>query len=230
MNKRAPKTLDSCDNHVELTFPFYPSSGEMTKQVKYKKLIHAYNAVNISPCSDDYRLDIVTYPATSETGLYTPPGKKKADLWNAEHVMDAQLVQDFFQATGKGIKSSQIPRAYRESPHLTNKKMSDPEGCEYLFEFWNERPDPPTGTTSVNAMAYLLQEYPGRTKYTKEMALLPGRLNGKKERVFSGNGKDIVAASKWKKADFDQRVNELRECILLIQVIISPPNTDSRYR
>jgi hypothetical protein len=191
----------------------------MTKQAKLKKMIKAYNAVIVQPCSDDYRFDIVAYPPTTSANLYTPPGKKKPDLWNGEHVMDAQLVQDFISTVGKDLTAAQMPVAYRESPYPTNKKMMNPDGCDYLFEFWNERKDPPTSDKAIDAMTYLLQVYPGKTgPYTKEMTLLPGRLNGKKERLFSGNGKNIIAPDKWKKAAFDEKINELRECILLIQV------------
>ena len=91
-----------------------------------------------------------------------------------------------------------MPVAYRESSNPNNLKMSNPDGCDYLFVFWNERKDPPTSAKGIDAMTYLLQVYPGKTGlYTKEMTLLPGRLNGKKERLFSGNGKNIIAPDKY---------------------------------
>ncbi|KAJ4370344.1 hypothetical protein N0V86_009081 [Didymella sp. IMI 355093] len=221
--KRAPKALDACENNVSLSFPTYPDSGDMTKQAKLKKIIKAYNAVVVQPCSDDYRFDIVVYPPTTSANLYTPPGKKTPDLWNGEHVMDAQLVQDFISTVGKHLTAAQMPVAYRESPFPTNRKMEDPDGCDYLYEFWNERKDPPTSDKAIDAMTYLLQVYPGKAgPYTKEMTLLPGRLNGKKERLFSGNGKNIIAPDKWKKAAYDEKINELRECILLVQVWSTP--------
>lgn len=63
--------------------------------------------------------------------------------------MDAQLVQAISSTVGKDLKAAQMPASYRESIDPTNLKMSNPDGCDFLFEFWNERNDPATGARQM---------------------------------------------------------------------------------
>jgi hypothetical protein len=63
--------------------------------------------------------------------------------------------------------------------------------------------------------------FPGDNEYAKELLLLPGRLNKKKSFLFSTKkkvGLNVIAVEKFGKMPFHQRINELREVVLLIDV------------
>jgi hypothetical protein len=67
-------------------------------------------------------------------------------------------------------------------------------------------------------VAKLLASYPSDQKYEAELLLLPGRLNNKKASVFSIDGDNVVSPEEFTKMPFHQKIDELREIILLMGV------------
>jgi hypothetical protein len=65
---------------------------------------------------------------------------------------------------------------------------------------------------------YLLSEFPGAEQYGGEMLLFPGRLNNKKNQLFGIDGNNVISTDKFEKMSLHQRIDELRELILLIEV------------
>lgn len=67
-------------------------------------------------------------------------------------------------------------------------------------------------------MTYLLSFHPGDNEFKNELFILPGRLNNMKNQLFSVRGSSVLSMQRFKGASFDQKVDELREAILLIKV------------
>lgn len=60
--RRAPKVLEACENNVNLTFPTYSDSGDMTKQAKWKTIVEANNAVPSGPAATTIALILLQTP------------------------------------------------------------------------------------------------------------------------------------------------------------------------
>ena len=67
-------------------------------------------------------------------------------------------------------------------------------------------------------MAQLLRAYPSDSLYQIELLLLPGRLNNKKSALFSIDGNNVISTEKFTDMPFHEKVDELREVILLMGV------------
>ena len=55
-------------------------------------------------------------------------------------------------------------------------------------------------------------------EYGHEMLLVPGRLNNKKNHLFGVDGHNVISTDKFAKMSLHQKVDELRELVLLIKV------------
>ena len=67
-------------------------------------------------------------------------------------------------------------------------------------------------------VAKLLSLYPSEKQHEVELLLLPGRLNNKKASVFSIDGDNVVSPEEFAKMTFHQKIDELREIVLLMGV------------
>jgi dynactin complex subunit len=67
-------------------------------------------------------------------------------------------------------------------------------------------------------VTHLLSVYPGDNKYKDELFILPGRLNNMKNQLFSIQGSRVIGRARYIAAPLNQKVDELREAILLIKV------------
>jgi hypothetical protein len=65
---------------------------------------------------------------------------------------------------------------------------------------------------------HLLSVYPGFEDHKTEMLLLPGRLNNKKAQLFGLDGHNVISTEEFSDMPFHQRIEELRELVLLIEV------------
>ncbi|KAH6620568.1 hypothetical protein C7974DRAFT_474255 [Boeremia exigua] len=231
------KKMQMCKNKVDLPFPTYPSSGDVIEKVdKWKGLLNAYNVALEDPCDNDYDFKKLPFPSTKVDGVYTPIKDSKnrkeysKDIWQTEHVMDAQILKRFFQEQFEGVDKPKVEKAKIDRSEIPKEWISSIKGkaakqdqCDYLEQFWNKRwggignPDP-----RGNAMKYLLSEFPGETKYLKEMLLLPGRLNNKKSQLFGIKGHNVIALRKFTSMPLHQKIDELREVVLLIAYLNEP--------
>jgi hypothetical protein len=69
-------------------------------------------------------------------------------------------------------------------------------------------------------VTHLLSVYPGIDQHQAELFILPGRLNNMKNQLFSVRGLNVISKTRFVAASLHQKVNELREAILLIKVSI----------
>ena len=264
------KSMLVCGPRVNMNFPNYPSSGDVTATThreKYEKIMVAYNAKVIDPCKDDYTFGKLPFPKSKEDGVYSYHKKSEgttkkddADIWQTEHVMDAQILKRFFQdmfedvtvtdrtrevneVTGSKrlatIKRTDIPAQWVSSAKGTATKQDQ---CDYLDQFWTKRwankganastynRAPSTGhavpkiskdrsvANQTIIVAELLGVYPSDNHHEVELLLLPGRLNNKKASLFSVDGHNVISTEKFAKLSFHEKVDELRELILLMGV------------
>lgn len=72
--------------------------------------------------------------------------------------------------------------------------------------------------TDLNAMKYLLQSFPGRDAYHEELCLVKKPLNGMKMRVFNAKVTNLRSVKKWKNSKVNEKINELRDWLLLVRV------------
>jgi hypothetical protein len=156
------KKLFMCGRRVVLDFPRYPSSGDVVKISSWKSKIDAYNAVDVNPCNDNYNLGKVIFPKTTTDGIFplkkVPTGIRpdpSKDIWDTEHVMDAQILKRFFTemfAEGPVIKHNALPARWRSSEKVT--RASKQTQCDYLHQFWIKRWEAPTNNGASNASMY----------------------------------------------------------------------------
>jgi hypothetical protein len=134
------------------------------------------------------------------------------------------------------IERTEIPTQWRSSVGTIATSQTQ---CDYLQQFWEKRwvgqpnasmyrprsissPSITSGISSskhglIFAVTYLLSESPGKT-YPTEFLFLPGRLNVKKSALFSVKPKNVIGLEKFKKMPLHQRIDELREVVLLTAV------------
>jgi hypothetical protein len=67
-------------------------------------------------------------------------------------------------------------------------------------------------------VTHLLSVYPGDNEFKDELFILPGRLNNMKNQLFSIRGSRVIGRARYVAAPLNQKVDELREAILLIKV------------
>jgi hypothetical protein len=141
---------------VEMIFPKYPSSGDATEDpilsVEWKKHMVAYNAMVIDPCMDDYKFGKKPHPISKTDGVYSYQQTDKKggkphqkDIWETEHVVDAQIVKLFFRNMfqmvadppgGPVVERDEIPQKWVSSDR---GKAETQDQCSYLEQFWNKR-------------------------------------------------------------------------------------------
>ena len=76
-------------------------------------------------------------------------------------------------------------------------------------------------TAAEAAMRHLLLQFPGTEDFTGELTLFPSWLNLKKGIIFNFTPKDCVGEDSWGKLDFDDKIQELRDCVLVAKVLES---------
>lgn len=177
----------------------------------------AYGTVNPDPCDDDYNLRVVTYPSAQGQGLV-------GENWDTEHVMDAQIIQLFFEDLNHNLPTTNMPPTWW-SRHPQTRKLGHyqtPTASRYMFDFWEER----RGTGGVTATDHLLAVYPGTNQYTGELTLLGHGINRKKESIFghSSSG-SCIGSTTWRGLDYWGKVDKLRECVLLGKVRLTDART-----
>ena len=74
----------------------------------------AYGTVNPDPCDDDYALKVVTYPTAQGQGLI-------GENWDTEHVMDAQIIQQFFEYLNDNLPTTNMPAQWWSRDSQTGK-------------------------------------------------------------------------------------------------------------
>jgi hypothetical protein len=79
------KSMHVCPKNLLMTFPAYPGSGEAVKADIWKNNIDAYNVARVSPCDNDYKLIIISFPKHNKEGLHNRPGAAKQEEWQTEH-------------------------------------------------------------------------------------------------------------------------------------------------
>lgn len=178
----------------------------------------AYGTSRPDPCDDDYDLKKVTYPTTQGQGLYN-------ERWDTEHVMDAQIIQQFFVYLNKNLPTTRMPQMWW-SMNTQQQKLghfSTPNAARYMRDFWEHR----KGTGGKTAGDYLLEVYPGTHQYTDELTLLGHGINRKKESIFGEDAGHCIGSTNWRNSDFWGKVDKLRECVLLAKVRCLKPRTTS---
>ncbi|KAJ4343362.1 hypothetical protein N0V95_006696 [Ascochyta clinopodiicola] len=232
------KRMQMCKDKVDLAFPDYPSSGDVLEKAstkeKWKGKLNTYNVENENPCKNDYDFKKLPFPSTKIDGVHTPLKDVKKDyardIWQTEHVMDAQILKRFFQELFEGVDKPTAEKARIERTDVPTEWISSIKGkaakqdqCDYLKQFWNTRWGGVAGVDPAgNAMKYLLSEFPGEDKYANEMLLLPGRLNNKKNQLFGIKGHNVIALKKFSSMPLHQKLDELREVVLLIAYLNEP--------
>ncbi|KAF1922934.1 uncharacterized protein M421DRAFT_10163 [Didymella exigua CBS 183.55] len=222
------KHMQVCGTKVDMDFPDYPSSGDAIEQDGdyWGKSLVAYNAVKPDPCLNDYTFGKMKYPKKKSENIHTPEkpvgkgGKQHTkDIWQTEHVMDAQIMkkffQDMFQERDAVIKRDDIPVSWISS---LKGKAAAQDQCSYLEQFWTKR----WPSRKKNAMANLLAVFPGKERHEGEMLLLPGRLNNKKASLFSVKEYNVVSPVDFPNYSLHRKIDELREIILLIEYLNTP--------
>jgi hypothetical protein len=159
--------------------------------------------------------------------------------------MDGQIMKrflmDMFESQLKKqppkVERGKIPEAWISSTNGLRKGKQKPQTtCDYLEQFWTKRWDAGVNKELVNAsehswarsanhaliavVTYFLSVYPGGEQHQKELLLLPGRLNVMKSQLFSVLGRNVLSTTKFSKKSFHQRVDDLWEVILLINVSV----------
>ncbi|KAK7190097.1 hypothetical protein DPSP01_007938 [Paraphaeosphaeria sporulosa] len=192
---------------VELQFPTHPSSGDAIRVKRYKADgMKAYGTVNPDPCDDDYALKVVTYPTAQGQGLI-------GENWDTEHVMDAQIIQQFFEYLNDNLPTTNMPAQWWSRDSQTGKigHFQVQRAFRYMRDFWEDR----KGTGGITATDHLLAVYPGTHQYTGELTLLGHGINRKKESIFGHGGGSCIGSSTWRGLDYWGKVDKLRECVLL---------------
>lgn len=228
----------STQYQVGMKFPKYPTSGNVIGAPRLKAVIHAYNAADPDPCSDNYNFGRRPPPKTitedGENKLWSPDG---SDKWTTEHALDGQILQKFFldvfERKGKvEIPQDSMPKRYRVGARSNEDFQDKPARCQYLNQFWQVRFSKRDGADvpENNAMEHLLQVFPGINEHVGEFTLLPQRLNSKKERLFTSyeQGKDLIALRTFKGYTFHAKIDALREVVLLQKAglhIVCTPST-----
>lgn len=219
LSKRGKKTGHTVCG-VKLDFPQYPSSGDVIiKDPKtYSSIVEAFNAIDIDPCNDSYEVGPKPFPKTREDGVHGFIGRGRShDIWNTEHVMDAQILKTFFYKTvvpKDGIPAKQLPSRFRADSRGRHQYKQNPNACDMLKQFWEKRWDAET----PNAMKYLMEVIPGNGEFIDEFVLLPGRINNKKQVLFSEKKKDVIDKARWRNLGLHAQIDELRELVLLAEV------------
>jgi len=208
------KKLAVCPSDaIKLIFPPYPGSTRLAnKENKKYEDNKAYDALDNSDCSDDYRFAAVDMPIVVN-----------GQGWQSEHIMEGQTMKEFFKAMAVdgGIRKDEVPAMWRKTQRVGTAKETSRSPCRYFGEWWVRRTDIKGPEKDLNAMTYLLREYPGDDRYLDEIVLLRTSLNGKKQRLFSSSTRNFRNKSKWLLASKNAKINELREWLLLIAVSTS---------
>lgn len=172
----------------------------------------AYGTTKPDPCDDDYNLKVVTYPTVPGQGLIN-------ENWDTEHVMDAQIIQQFFDYLNANLPTSSMPATWWSRDSQTNKigHFQVQRASRYMRDFWEDR----RGSGGLTATDYLLEVYPGTHQYTGELTLLGHGINRKKESIFDHRGGSCIGSSTWRAQDYWGKVDKLRECVLLAHVRVT---------
>ena len=204
IERRAYKYLRA--GSLDLTFPNYPTAGDVLGATRYRNLIVAYSARDPYPCNSDYTFGTKPFPRFN-----TPygDGLEQTDQWNSEHVLDAQTVQAFWTSIINS-RTIRIPRGVR----TRYGRKPNPTVEQWIREFWNDRT-----YNNVSPMIELLSVYPGTHAYTSEITLLGGKINNKKQAVFASDAKSCIGSG-WSIMFFWDRINTLNYCVHLSKVSI----------
>jgi len=222
--KRATKVVaDVCkESKFILYFPKYPSSGDLHNTEKYPN-IDTFGGKDADACNDDYEL---------VTKKERPSQNDASKLYDAEHVLDAQLIKEFFGKQCEGQSPARFPRTWRKTLTVDGLKAGEsnrggrisytpPTGAEYFSEWWSRRV---SQDTRISASTYLLKVDPGWKEgslpndYINEIFLLERRLNQHKNTLMHSRNQNLIDPKKWAKWDHNVKINELRRWILLVQV------------
>jgi hypothetical protein len=161
------KSMLVCGPKVNMMFPNYPSSGDVIEtpiRATWEKTMVAYNAKAIDPCDSDYTFGRLPFPKPKIDKIHqylknSTDGKKKdsPDIWQTEHVMDAQIMKRFFQDMFEDVTVTNRTREENEvtgSKRLATIKRADipaqwissakgmaakQDQCDYLDQFWTKR-------------------------------------------------------------------------------------------
>ena len=198
-----------------MEFPKYPTFEEMLPELrKYKDLIDPYGPRQPDACSDDYVMTMLAFPTRQGEG-------NGGAEWQTEHVMDAQIVQNFFQHL-MTQRFAQIPRRVLTAKQGKKSQYDSPTTTEYFTEFWQTRKiDAKNKDGSISkrtAMRHLLLQFPGTEDFTEELTLLSEWINLKKGIVFRFKRSDCIGKTRWNGLNFDDKIQELRDCVLLAKV------------
>ncbi|OCL08137.1 hypothetical protein AOQ84DRAFT_364379 [Glonium stellatum] len=124
------------------------------------------------------------------------------------------LIKEFLNA--KAFNARNIDPCYDDYSFGEGKKAINVDGCKYFAEWWGRCND--VLNTQINAINYLIDEIL-EVSSTCEMVLLPGRLNVRGQRLFSSNNMALSADNKWVNYEFNRKVNELREWLMVVQYL-----------
>lgn len=189
LEKRSDKILYADD--LELKFPTYPSSGTIITVSRYERDgVKAFGTRRSRPCDDDYNLRVLPFPRTQGDGLYN------GERWDTEHVMDAQILQQFFMYLNDNLPVSNLPNQWWSRNSNTGKigKYTTVRAERYIREFWQAR----KGAGNAKAIDHLLEVYPGTHQFTDELVLLGHGINRKKEEIFAERAGHCIGSSNWR--------------------------------
>jgi hypothetical protein len=205
--KLSTKVLFVCGRMVKLEFPEYPPISDLLGGALKYAANKAYDALDNTDCSDDYRLGVVAKPASTTEG-----GK-----WITEHPMEAQTLQQFFKnLLEHELTNSDIPSTWRIAGKSSANPQQHPNPCNYFENWWNVRKD--VLNNGLSAMTYLLQEFPGDANYLGELAILKEKYNLRKERILKSTVTNFRGKAKYKLMSTNARINELRDWLLTVRV------------
>lgn len=123
--------------------------------------------------------DFGQYPVSLYTSKYAII--KGRDRLESEHVLEAQMVDIFFQHV-----SSSLGPAFDDPFDPTGQNKVD--FCTYIEAYWadgygNPLPDLTGSGTGMPAAKWLADQYPTNKNWVEEFLLLPGTINQLKEKV-----------------------------------------------
>ena len=193
-----------------MDFGTYPTGGEAISRARYQREgMKAFGTRRPDPCDDDYDMRVVSFP----TAQYQ--GTANGEAWNTEHVMDAQIVKQFFDylSEGGGLTPATLPAKWWSRDRNTKQigKFGTVRPSRYMGDFWGQR----KGTGDITAMDHLLAVYPGTNYATGELTLMGFSVNGKKGSIFGERAGSCIGDRNWRSMDYWDRINALRDCILL---------------
>ena len=138
--------------------------------------------LNPGQCDD---FDFGKRPRSDYLAKYDPIPIRSKERLEAEHVLEAQLVDIFFANLTKELGAIFPDPTDMPGPGQKNNKV---DLCTYIKTYWDNKagnplPDINGSGQPKEAAKWLADQYPTTKNWPEEFLLLPGTINQLKEKV-----------------------------------------------